>query len=177
MLIALNDLRPELAEGAWVAPSATVAGNVTMGPDSSVWYGTVVRADSDRVSIGARTNLQDNSVVHVDEGIPAVIGDDVVVGHRAVIHGCTIGDGCLIGMGAVVMNGAVIGAESLVAAGALVLEGTEVPPRSVVMGSPAKVVRELDPEKAARFRVGAANYVKLKNLHAAGEILDGNRAE
>lgn len=177
MLIALNDLRPDLAEGAWVAPTATVAGAVTMGPDASVWYGTVVRADGDRVSIGARTNLQDNSVVHVDEGYPAIIGSEVVVGHRAIIHGCTIGDGCLIGMGAVVMNGAVIGEESLIAAGALVLEGTEVPPRSVVMGSPGKVVRELDPERAAKFRIGAANYVKLKNLHAAGVVLDGNPPE
>lgn len=171
MQIAVNNQRPAVDPTAWIAPTATVIGSVSLGADASIWYGTVVRADSDRVTIGERTNLQDNTVVHVDEGKPCTIGNDVTIGHRAIVHGCTIEDGCLIGMGAVVMNDAVIGEHSLVAAGALVLEGTRVPPNSLVMGAPAKVVRQLDEEQAARLARGAVNYVKLKNLHAGGEQL------
>lgn len=171
MLIAVNNHRPNIDDTAWIAPNATVAGAVTIGADSSIWYGTTVRADSDRVVIGARSNFQDGTVVHVDEGVPAIIGDDVTVGHRAIVHGCTVGNGVLIGMGAIVMNRAVIGDGCLIAAGALVLEGTEIPPNSLVMGSPAKVVRELGQEQIDRLMLAAQNYVRLKNLHAAGEKL------
>lgn len=171
MLIAVNGAQPTLDPTAWVAPNAAVIGAVTMGPDSSVWYGASVRGDGDPITIGARSNLQDGVVVHTDVGRPTVIGADVSVGHKAILHGCTVGNGCLIGMGAVVMNGAVIGAGSLVAAGALVTEGTEVPPHSVVMGSPAKVVRELDDAMVAKLARNSEVYVGLKNTHASAVVL------
>jgi len=158
---------PQLHESAWAAPNATLIGRVALGAESSVFYGAVLRGDTDQITLGARSNLQDNVVVHCDEGVPATIGAGVSVGHGAVVHGCTIEDDCLIGMGATVMNGAVIGAGSLVAGGAVVLEGTVVPPRSLVAGVPAKVRRELSDDELTGIRANADHYVELSRAHAA----------
>lgn len=158
---------PQTREALFVAPNATVIGNVELGHESSIWYTTVLRGDSSSIRVGARSNLQDGVVVHADPDFPATIGAGVSVGHRAVVHGCTIGDNCLIGMGAVVLNGAVVGAESLVAAGAVVPEGAVIPPRSLVAGVPATVKRELADEQVAHLRANADHYVELATAHAA----------
>ena len=143
---------PTVADSAWVAPSADLIGDVRIGEQVSVWYHCVLRGDIAPITIGAETNIQDLTMVHVDVDTPAVIGARVGIGHRAIIHGCTIEDDCLIGMGAIVLSHAVIGAGSVVAAGAIVLEGTDVPPRSLVVGVPARVIREVDDELAGRIR-------------------------
>jgi carbonic anhydrase/acetyltransferase-like protein (isoleucine patch superfamily) len=157
---------PNVNETAWVAPNATLVGRVTLGAESSVFYGAVLRGDTDQITLGARSNLQDNVVVHCDSGIPTTIGTGVSVGHGAVVHGCTIEDDCLIGMHATVMNGAVVGTGSLVAGGAVVLEGTVIPPRSLVAGVPAKVRRELSDDEIAGIRANADHYVELSRAHA-----------
>ena len=156
---------PQLDDTAWVAPNATVIGRVTLGPESSVFYGAVLRGDTDSITLGARSNLQDNVVVHCDTGIPTSIGSGVSVGHAAVLHGCTVEDDCLIGMSATVLNGAVIGAGSLVAAGAVVLEGTVIPPGSLVAGVPAKVRRPLTDDELEKVRGNATHYVELSRQH------------
>ena len=158
---------PRIDAVAWVAPNATLVGQVALGAESSVFYGAVLRGDTDAIVLGARSNLQDNVVVHCDTGKPTTIGSGVSVGHGAVVHGCTIEDDCLIGMHATVMNGAVIGAGSLVAGGAVVLEGTIVPPRSLVAGVPAKVRRELTDDELAGIRANADHYVELSRAHSA----------
>jgi len=155
---------------AFVASSAEVMGDVTLGEDSSVWHGAVLRGDIGPIVLGPRSNIQDLSVVHVNEGVGCTIGADVVVGHRCVLHACTIEDGCLIGMGSVVLDDAVVGAGSLVAAGSVVSERKRIPPGSLVMGVPAKVVRPLDGELKARIRLGAEHYVGLARRHRAGEF-------
>ncbi|MEO6941804.1 MAG: gamma carbonic anhydrase family protein [Terrimesophilobacter sp.] len=157
---------PEVHATAWVAPNATLIGRVTLGPESSVFYGAVLRGDTDQITLGARSNLQDNVVVHCDTGIPTTIGAGVSVGHGAVVHGCTIEDDCLIGMHATVMNGAIIGTESLVAGGAVVLEGATFPPRSLIAGVPAKLRRELSEDDVAAIRRNADHYVALSQAHA-----------
>lgn len=167
MEIPIGGHAPRTSEALFVAPNATVAGDVDLGAGSSIWYTTVLRGDSSSIRVGARSNLQDGVVVHADADFPATIGAGVSVGHRAVVHGCTIGDDCLIGMGAVVLNGARIGAGSLVAAGAVVSEGVEIPPRSLVAGVPAKVKRELSDEQVARLKVNAEHYLELARAHAA----------
>lgn len=156
---------PAVHESAFVAPSASIIGNATLGPDSSAFYGVSVRADTAAITVGAGSNLQDNVVLHADPGFPCTVGERVSVGHAAVVHGCTVEDDCLIGMGATVLNGAVIGAGSLVAAGAVVLEGTVVPPRSLVAGVPAKVRRELTDEEFDGVRANATRYVELAAKH------------
>ena len=156
---------PSLPESGWVAPNATLIGAVTLGERASVFYGAVLRADSDTISIGEGTNLQDNVTVHCDSGKPTRVGSGVSVGHGAILHGCTVEDDCLIGMGATVLNGAVIGAGSLVAAGAVVLEGTVVPPGSLVAGVPGKVRRELSEEERAGIRSNAEHYLELSAAH------------
>lgn len=165
LVLAVGERRPRLDVTSWVAPGARIIGDVTVGTDSSIWYGAVLRAESEPIRIGARTNLQDNAVVHTDPGSPAVIGDGVSVGHAAILHGCSVGDGCLIGMGAIVMNGAVIGAGSLVAAGALVPAGAQIPPGSLVVGVPAAARRPLRDAEVATVRDNAANYVALARQH------------
>ena len=155
----LDAVAPRLAETAWVADSAQVMGNVELGDDASVWFGTVIRGDTEVIRIGKRTNIQDASVLHADVGKPLTIGDDVTVGHKVMLHGCTIGDGSLIGIGAVVLNGARIGKGCLVGAGALVTEGKEFPDGSMISGSPAKVVRELNAEQREGLLMSAAHYV------------------
>lgn len=164
-LITVAGATPTLTESTFLAPTATLSGDVALGEQSSAFYGVSARGDSAPIRVGARTNLQDNVVLHADAGFPCTLGDDVSVGHSAVVHGATVEDGCLIGMSATVMNGAVIGAQSMVAAGALVLEGTVVPPRSLVMGSPAKVRRELTDEEVASLARNSATYVELAAAH------------
>ncbi len=161
----LGDDAPQLAPTAWVADRATVLGRVTMGEGSSVWYGAVLRGDNDRITLGARVNIQDGSVLHTDHGFPMVLADDVSVGHQVMLHGCTIGEGTLIGIQAVVLNGAKIGRNCLVGAGAVVTEGKEFPDNSLILGSPAKVVRELSPQQAAMVRAIAGHYVDNASRH------------
>lgn len=157
---------PEVDPAAWVAPSATVIGRVSLAADSSVFYGVVVRGDTEHISLGARSNLQDGVVVHADPGFPCRVGAGVSVGHGAVLHGCTVEDDVLVGMSATVLNGAVIGTGSLVAAGAVVLEGTVVPPGSLVAGVPAKVRRALGEDERAAVAFNAEAYVALSREHA-----------
>jgi carbonic anhydrase/acetyltransferase-like protein (isoleucine patch superfamily) len=159
---------PHIDATAFIAPGAMVLGDVTLGPRASVWYATVLRGDMDRIVVGADSNLQDGVVVHVDEGLPALIGARVGVGHRAVIHGCTVEDDCLVGMGSVLLNGAVIGTGSVVAAGAVVREGMVVPAGSLVMGVPGRVVRPVDAALRARTRSTVEHYLALATRHRAG---------
>ncbi|PWW48752.1 gamma carbonic anhydrase family protein [Melaminivora alkalimesophila] len=156
----LDGKAPQLAASSWVADSAEVMGNVVVGEDASIWFGTVVRGDCETITIGAGSNVQDASVLHADFGMPIVIGERVTVGHQVMLHGCTIGDGSLIGIGAVVLNGAKIGRNCLVGAGALVTEGKEFPDGSMILGSPARVVRELTPEQIEGLRQSAQHYIE-----------------
>jgi carbonic anhydrase/acetyltransferase-like protein (isoleucine patch superfamily) len=164
----LDALTPDIADAAWVADNAQVIGDVHMAPDSSVWFSSVVRGDTATIRIGEGTNIQDGSVLHADVGIPLTIGKHVTVGHMVQLHGCTIGDESLIGIGAVVLNGAKIGKNCLVGAGSLVTEGKEFPDGSMILGSPAKVVRELTPEQIEGLRRSAQHYVTNKNRFKAG---------
>ncbi len=158
---------PTIHPEAWVAPNATVLADVTIGRRSSIWYQCVARGDADRIVIGEDCNIQDLSMVHVDEGVPCLIGSRVSAGHRVILHGCTIGDGALIGMGAIVLNGAVIGAGAVVGAGALVREGQVIEPDTLVVGTPARLVRRLDPELAARREATWQHYVRQMARHRA----------
>lgn len=166
LIVEFAGSSPSVAKSAWVAPNATLVGRVTLGERASVFYGAVIRADVDSITIGDDTNLQDNVTMHCDAGKPASIGARVSVGHGAILHGCTVEDDCLIGMGATVLNGAVIGSGSLVAAGAVVLEGTVVPPGSLVAGVPAKVRRELSAEELAGIQQNAAHYLDISAAHS-----------
>jgi len=150
---------PTVPESAWVADSAQVMGDVVLGEEVGIWFGVVARGDTAAIRIGARTNIQDLSVLHADVGQPLTIGTGVTVGHKAVLHGCTVGDNSLIGIGAVVLNGAKIGQGCLVGAGALVTEGKEFPDGSMILGSPARVVRQLSPEQLQGLRLSADHYV------------------
>jgi len=153
---------------AFIAPNATVLGNVTLGADASVWYGCVVRGDSEAIEIGAETNIQDLTVVHVTGGLHATtIGDRVTVGHRAILHGCTVHDRCLVGMGAIVLDGAVVGPGAIVAAGAVVPPGATIPPGQLAMGTPAHAVRPVTPAEDASIDESAAKYVELAQAYAA----------
>jgi carbonic anhydrase/acetyltransferase-like protein (isoleucine patch superfamily) len=159
-IFTLGGVAPQLGRGVFVAPNASVIGDVVLGEESSVWFGTVLRGDVFPIRVGLRTNIQDNAVVHVTGGIAATtIGDDVTIGHLALIHGCTIGSRCLIGMGSVLLDGAVVEDDCLVAAGALVPPRMRVPARSLVMGRPAKVVRTLELADLAHIREAGALYV------------------
>jgi carbonic anhydrase/acetyltransferase-like protein (isoleucine patch superfamily) len=158
---------PRLGAKAWVAPNATVIGDVVLGERASIWYGAVVRGDVEKIRIGDDSNIQDNSVIHVDSsGFSTVVGKGVTVGHRVVLHGCTVKDGALIGMGAVVMNGAEVGEGAMVAAGALVPPGMKIPSAVLAVGSPAKVKRPLTDEEKEHLRYSARHYVELAAEHA-----------
>lgn len=164
-MLTLGDRRPEVDGQAWLAPGSVVSGRVRIGPGSSIWYGASIRGDSEDVTVGRDSNVQDNAVIHADPGHPAVIGDRVSIGHAAVLHGCTVGEGVIIGMGTVVLNGAVIGAGALVAAGAVVLEGTRVPTGSLVAGVPAKVRRDLTASERTEMLDRIARYPHLARMH------------
>lgn len=166
-ILTINDHTPDVARARFVASDAVVAGDVTLGEDVTLWYGVVVRAEYAGITIGARTNVQDGSVLHADPDFPCVVGDGVTIGHRAVVHGCTVEDGALIGMGAVVLNGAVVGAGSLVAAGAVVREGAQIAPNSLVVGVPATVRKDLGEGREAYPNV--AGYLQIGELYAAAE--------
>jgi carbonic anhydrase/acetyltransferase-like protein (isoleucine patch superfamily) len=165
LILTMRGKRPEVDVEAFVAPNATLIGQVRLGPRASVWYSATLRAEAEPIEIGAGTNIQDGVVVHVDPEYPVRIGTGVSVGHNAVLHGCTIEDGALVGMGAIVLNGAVVGAGSLVAAGALVAQGVVIPPRSLVAGVPGRVRRELSDAEIAANRHNAAVYEHLVELH------------
>ena len=156
----LDEHAPRLADTAWVADSAQVIGNVELGAGASVWFGAILRGDTELLRIGKGSNVQDGSVIHADPGFPATLGDHVSVGHQAMLHGCSVGDGSLIGIQAVVLNGAKIGRYCLVGAGALVTEGKEFPDGSLILGSPAKVARQLTPEQIEGLEHAAAHYVR-----------------
>ncbi len=167
VIVPFGNAVPRIDPSAWVAPNATIVGNVSIEPHASVFYGAVIRGDRDFIRVGAGTNVQDNAVLHTDAGLQLNIGARVSIGHGAILHGCSIGDDCLVGMGATIMNGAVIGAGSLVAAGALVLEYTSIPPGSLVMGSPAKAVRTPSPEEQLGLVENARGYAELSQAHRA----------
>jgi carbonic anhydrase/acetyltransferase-like protein (isoleucine patch superfamily) len=164
-LLPHGDASPEVAGSAWVAPGAYVVGDVYLGEESSVWYGAVLRGDTEPIRIGARTNIQDGCVLHADPGYPAIVGQDCVVGHKAIAHGCEIGDRCLVGMGATILNGAKIGEGSIVAAGALVPEGKEFPVKSLIVGVPAKRVREVTEEQTEDIARGVRTYIERAAAH------------
>lgn len=158
---------PQVAPSAWIADSAEVMGNVTVGPDASIWFGCVLRGDTESMSIGEGSNIQDLTVMHADRGLPLTVGKHVTVGHKVMLHGCTIGDETLIGIGAVVLNGAKIGKNCLVGAGSLVTEGKEFPDGSMIMGTPAKVVRQLTPEQIEGLRSSAKHYMENARMFRA----------
>lgn len=168
-IYALGDKTPQVAGTAWVADNAQVIGNVELGEGASVWFGATVRGDQpEPVRIGRNSNVQEGSVLHSDPGKPLTVGDNVTVGHMVMLHGCTVGDGSLIGIGAIVLNGARIGKHCLVGAGSLVTEGKEFPDGSMILGSPAKAVRELSPEQLAGLKRSAAHYVDNARRFAVG---------
>lgn len=158
---------PQVDSTAWIADSAQVMGHVTLGPDASVWFGCVLRGDTESMTIGEGSNIQDLTVMHADHGLPLTIGKHVTVGHKVMLHGCTIGDESLIGIGAIVLNGARIGKNCLVGAGSLVTEGKEFPDGSMIMGTPAKVVRELTPEQIEGLRLSAQHYIDNARMFRA----------
>ena len=171
MLHKYKNLMPKLGKNTFVASSADVIGDVTCGEDCSIWFGSVVRGDVHYIKIGDRVSIQDLSMVHVthykkedqSDGNPTIIGDDVTIGHRVMLHGCTIQNACLIGMSATILDGAVIGEESIVGAGSLVTKNKVFPPRSLIMGSPAKFIRELNEKEIKELYASASRYVEFKN--------------
>lgn len=167
-LYELDGVAPQLADGAWVADSAQVIGNVALGENASVWFGAVLRGDTELLTIGRNSNVQDLSVLHADLGCPLTLGENVTVGHQVMLHGCTVGDNSLIGIQAVVLNNAKIGRNSIVGAGSVVTEGKEFPDNSLIIGSPAKVVRTLDDAAAAKLRQSAEHYVDNGRRFAKG---------
>jgi carbonic anhydrase/acetyltransferase-like protein (isoleucine patch superfamily) len=167
-LYAIDGSGPTLADGAWTAPSADLIGDVRLGARASVWFGAVIRADNTPIIIGDETNIQDLAMCHSDPGAPLTIGARVTVGHQAILHGCTIADDCLIGMGAKLLNGAMLESECLVGAGALITEGKRFESGSLIVGSPARVVRLLTADEKQALRVSAAHYAEKAAHYAAG---------
>ncbi len=168
MIWQLDGITPEIDPTAWVAPGAQVIGRIILGADTSVWFGATLRGDNEPIVVGAGSNIQENAVLHTDMGFPLAIGAGCTIGHKAMLHGCTIGDNSLIGMGAIILNGAVIGRNCLIGAGALVTEGKTIPDGSLVMGAPARVVRQLDADALARLRHSARGYQQNARRFAAG---------
>lgn len=168
-LYALDGVAPTIdPDVAWIAPDAVLVGKVTVAAEAGIWFGVVARGDNEPIAIGARTNVQENAVLHTDWGFPLTIGAGCTIGHKAMLHGCTIGDNTLIGMGATVLNGAKIGNDCLIGAGALVTEGKEIPDGSLVVGAPGKVVRQLDAEAIEGLKRSAEGYVKNARRFAKG---------
>lgn len=172
MLRSFNGKKPKIHPSAFIHPACEIIGDVRIGAYASVWPGVVIRADTDKIVIGERTNIQDGTIIHCDKGVPTILGKGIVVGHRVLLHGACIADGVLVGMGAIVMAAA-IGRESLIGAGALVIDATKVPPRSLVLGSPAKVKRKLTPQEIAKIRKGESNYLKYQKLHKQTSFVVG----
>jgi len=164
----LDGTRPQVAESAWVAENAQVIGDVQLAPGSSVWFGATLRGDTEPIVVGEGSNIQDGSVLHTDKNLPLTIGRHVTVGHQVMLHGCTIGDESLIGIGAIVLNGAKIGRNCLVGAGALVTEGKEFPDGSMIIGSPAKAMRQLTPEQIEGLRRSALHYMENAERYRRG---------
>lgn len=165
---AIEGKGPVLGRDAWIAPSADVIGDAQLGDEASVWFGAVIRADNTPIVVGARSNVQEGAMMHSDPGAPLTVGEGCTIGHHAILHGCTVGNNVLIGMGATVLNHAVIGDDCLVGAGALVTEGKTFPPGSLIVGAPAKAVRELSPQAIAGLRMSAASYVARARTFATG---------
>ncbi|MCG0275186.1 MAG: gamma carbonic anhydrase family protein [Thermosediminibacteraceae bacterium] len=165
MIQDFNGKRPNIHESCFIAPTADIIGDVTVGENSSVWHRAVIRGDINSIKIGTNTNIQDGTVIHVTETHAVTIGNNVTVGHNAILHGCTVKDGALIGMGAIVLDGAVIGEGALVGAGSIVPEGKEIPPYSLALGVPAKVVRELTEEQIEKIKKNAEEYVRLAKAY------------
>ncbi len=167
-LYAIEGKRPTLADDVWVAPSADVIGDARLGEGASVWFGAVIRADNTPILVGARTNIQEGAMLHSDPGAPLTIGEGCTVGHHAILHGCTIGSNVLVGMGATILNNAVIGENCLIGANALVTEGKVFPAGSLIVGAPAKAVRDLPPEAIAGLKMSAAAYATRQRVYAEG---------
>ena len=165
---ALDGVAPILAGDAYVAPNAQVIGHVELGEGSSVWFGAVLRGDNDLIKIGARSNVQDNSVLHTDPGLPLIVGEGVIIGHQVMLHGCDIGDNTLIGIGATVLNGAKIGKNCLIGAHALITEGKEIPDNSMVIGAPGKVIKTLSESQIAMLKLNADVYVANAKRYKSG---------
>ncbi|RXJ98421.1 gamma carbonic anhydrase family protein [Arcobacter sp. CECT 8986] len=163
MILKFKEFYPQIDKKAWIAPSADLIGNIEIGEDSSVWFGCVLRADINKIKIGKKSNIQDLSMIHTDVDTQTIIGDNVTIGHKVMLHGCTIKNNCLIGMSATILDNAVIGEGSIVGANSLVTQGKEFPPNSLIMGSPAKVVRQLTSEDVEKLINHAAHYVEYKN--------------
>lgn len=159
-LYALGDKRPTCHPSAWIAPSADLIADVVLHEDASVWFGAVIRADNTTILVGARSNVQEGAMLHSDPGAPLTVGEDCTIGHHAILHGCTVGNRSLIGMGAVILNHAVIAEDCIVGAGALVTEGKTFPAGSLIVGSPARAVRQLDAEALAKLKLSAQHYVE-----------------
>ena len=167
-IYSLGDRRPNLGRDAWVAPNATLIGDVRLGDNASIWWNAVLRGDNDTITIGANSNIQDGSVLHADEGAPLTVGTNVTVGHLVMLHGCTIGEQSLIGIKSVILNNAVIGRHCIIGANSLIPEGKVIPERSLVMGSPGKVVRQLNDEEVARLLLAAHGYVANARRYLTG---------
>lgn len=177
MKYTLNGKTPQIHPSTYIAPGAHVIGNVELQEDTSVWFNAVLRGDNDKITIGKGSNIQDGVVVHLDEGYPVNVGENVIVGHNVTLHGCTVEDGALIGMGATILNGAVIGKGALVAAGALVPEGKVIEPGTLVAGVPAKVIRDLTDENIKRIKNGAGHYIENSRLFKSEGIIDAESTE
>lgn len=168
MINPFKNIFPKIDETAFVTEDSVIIGDVEIGEDASVWYGSVLRGDVNYIRVGARTNIQDMTMIHVSsEGLPTILEENITVGHRVTLHACYVESGCLIGMGAIIMDGARIGRNSLIGAGALITPGTQIPPNSLVVGSPARVKRELTAEELAMLEKSWRNYVELKNQYAS----------
>lgn len=171
MQLPYDNKYPQVDSTVLVVPTATIIGDVVIGPESSIWFQTVVRGDVNFIRIGARTNIQDGSVVHVTlKTHPTIIGDDVTIGHNVTLHGCTVGDRCLIGIGAILLDGVEIGADCMIAAGSVVTPGTVIPPGTLVMGSPARIKRELTTDEISQLKKSAENYIDYKKRYAELDV-------
>jgi carbonic anhydrase/acetyltransferase-like protein (isoleucine patch superfamily) len=170
MIYQYKDRVPDIAETSYVAENATVIGEVVLGEESSIWFGSVLRGDIEPIIVGARSNIQDNSVAHTSNGYPVILGEDVTVGHKVTLHGCKVGNNCLIGMGSVLLDGCEIGDNCIVGAGALVKQGYKVPAGSLVVGSPARVIRTLSEDDFANIRRFSVRYVELLGQYKSGAV-------
>jgi carbonic anhydrase/acetyltransferase-like protein (isoleucine patch superfamily) len=170
-LYALDGIAPQIdPDVGWIAPTAVLVGDIVVGPEVGIWFGVVARGDIETIAIGARSNVQENCVLHTDTGYPLVIGENCTIGHSAIVHGCTIGDNTLVGMGATVLNGARIGKNCLIGANALITEGKDIPDNSMVVGAPGKVIRQIDAEGVRNLAASAERYVRNARRFAAGMV-------